>query len=93
MARKKVVALLAACLALSGCGNGTSIKRASNRGVEDLSERFLTDNGADTFRTVVDTRTGVTYLLWERPSGKSSAGGISPLLDKDGNPIISEEVS
>ena len=35
----------------------------------------------------VDTQTGVNYLL--RTSGSGYAGGLTPLLDRDGKPVLS----
>ena len=34
---------------------------------------------------LVDTETGVNYLVWKA----GYAGGITPLLDRDGKPVIS----
>ena len=42
----------------------------------------LKDEG---FRQImVDTQTGVNYLVWK----SGYAGGITPLLDPDGKPIV-----
>ena len=44
----------------------------------------LKDEG---FRQImVDTRTGVNYLVWK----SGYAGGITPLLDPDGKPIVTK---
>ncbi len=37
-------------------------------------------------QVVVDKETGVQYLFWQCGYG----GGITPLLDKDGKPLIKE---
>lgn len=37
---------------------------------------------------LVDTETGVNYLVWK----SGYAGGITPLLDRDGKPVISAVV-
>lgn len=37
---------------------------------------------------LVDTETGVNYLVWKA----GYAGGITPLLDRDGKPVISAVV-
>ena len=34
---------------------------------------------------MVDTETGVNYLVWK----SGYAGGITPLLDREGKPVIS----
>ena len=38
------------------------------------------------FKVIVDNLTGVNYLFM----AEGSAGGLTPLLDKDGNIIVSE---
>lgn len=37
---------------------------------------------------LVDTETGVNYLVWKA----GYAGGITPLLDREGKPVISAVV-
>ena len=37
---------------------------------------------------LVDTETGVNYLVWK----SGYAGGITPLLDREGKPVISAVV-
>jgi len=85
---------LAACLALCGCvGNGIERDDGSNK--LNTDGRFLCDKGNYKFETVVDTHTGVTYLVWKSFPADSDTrvGGIAVLLDRDGKPVISEEVS
>ena len=88
-----VAITLTACLALCGCDGGNAVERKGDSPRESVDGRFISDYGSDDFRTVVDSKTGITYLVWERLSGKSRVGGITPLLDRDGKPVISEEVS
>ena len=79
-----------------GCSDyNNSLKR--NAGDDSLkpnvTNRFLCDEDYE-FQTVVDTKTGVTYLIWKENSGsKYGMGGITPLLNKNGYPVISEEVN
>jgi len=89
--RKAITVAMVATLALCGCG-GNAIVRKSEKGTVNVNRRFISNDGRDDFETVVDSETGVTYLVWSRPSGNSSKGGITPLLDKDGKVVISEEV-
>jgi hypothetical protein len=86
--KKAIAATLAACLLLCGCGNG--IMRDENAPKEPVDGRFLCDNSWYDFETVVDTKTGVTYLIW---TGSDHKNGITVLLNADGTPVISEEVS
>jgi len=38
-------------------------------------------------KIIVDSETGVNYLFW----AEGYAGGLTPLLNKDGTPIITRE--
>ena len=90
--RKALAITLAACLLLCGCG-GNGVKREGNAPKPNASGRFLCDHIDYSFETVVDSQTGVTYLVWTDEGSYGGHGGITVLLDKDGKPIISEEVS
>lgn len=89
--RRAITVALFASLTLCGC-EGNAIQRESDKGTVNVNRRFISNDGRDDFETVVDSETGVTYLVWSRPSGNSSKGGITPLLDEDGKVVISEEV-
>ena len=56
---------------------------------EKRFERIYQQGTLDTIEIFVDRETGVNYLF--RVSG--TAGGLSPLLDRDGKPVISPIVS
>lgn len=85
-----VVALFA--LALCGCG-GNGIRRESGAAKPNADERFICDDSTYTFETVVDSYTGVTYLVWKSDgTNASNKGGITVLVNADGTPILSEEV-
>jgi hypothetical protein len=89
---KKAIAIaLSACLLLCGCG-GNSVRREEGAPKENVGGRFLCDSSSYDFETVVDSKTGVTYLVL-RNAGASAIGGITVLLNADGTPVISEEVS
>ena len=90
--RKTLAITLAACLLLCGCG-GNGVKREENAPKPNTNQRFLCEDGEYRFETVVDSQTGVTYIIWKDGYSSSAKGGITVLLDKDGKPIISEEVS
>ena len=90
---KRAIALtIAACLLLCGC-SGNGIRREQDVPKPSVGGRFLCDAESYRFETVVDSQTGVTYLVWEKPQGNASRGGITVLLDRNGKPIISEEVA
>ena len=88
-----VATTLMACLALCGCDSGNAVERNGDGPMENVDGRFISDYGSDDFRTVVDSKTGITYLIFDDQGGKCAIGGITPLLDRDGKPVISEEVS
>lgn len=88
-----VIAALVACMALGGCYSPNSVKRGKDSPKEDVSGRFLCDNGQYSLETVTDSKTGVVYLLWRSGSANSSVGGITVLVHEDGTPVTSEEVN
>lgn len=51
---------------------------------EKRFETIYTQGAVDVLKVIVDTQTGVQYL--EMHSGY--AGGITPLLNRDGKPIL-----
>lgn len=92
--RKAVIATLALALALCGCTSGENgVQRTEGSPKPNLSQRFLCEDSTYTFETVVDKQTGVTYLIWKDGTTKTSKGGITVLLNKNGYPIIGEEVT
>ena len=88
--RKALTATVALALVLCGC-TGNAVVREDGAPKPNVGGRFMCDKGY-TFETVVDSKTGVTYLVWKDGSGNTSKGGITVLVDRDGKPIISEEV-
>ena len=54
---------------------------------EKRFERVYKQGGLESCEILVDTKTGVQYLF--RASGY--AGGLSPLLDAEGKPLIYHE--
>ena len=94
MRAKALAATVALVLALCGCTSGENgIKRAEESPKPDVGQRFLCDTGYYEFETVVDSNTGVTYLVWHNGNGTNGQGGITVLVNRDGTPVISEEVA
>jgi hypothetical protein len=89
--RKALTAAVVLALVLCGCTGNNGIKRDVGAPKPNVGGRFLCDKSY-TFETVVDSKTGVTYLVWKDGIGGDSKGGITVLVDRDGKPIISEEV-
>ena len=87
-----IASAIAACLMLNGCYSTNGIVRGENAPRLDVDQRFICD-GDMQFSTVVDSRTGVTYLMFRDGEGQTSVGGITVLLNRDGTPVISEEVT
>ena len=51
------------------------------------NKRFETKNTQGVFNTgkiIVDTETGVNYLFWQ----EGYAGGLTPLLNRDGTVVV-----
>lgn len=88
--RKALTAAVALALVLCGC-TGNAVVREEGAPKPNVGGRFMCDEDY-MFETVVDSNTGVTYLLWKDYNGSTSKGGITVLVDRDGKPIISEEV-
>lgn len=90
-------AAMALCTLLCGCyadGNGIKVdglnERANGRFAYDT---FLPTKECDEwqFGYVIDTETGVTYLVYTTDEGsKYGVGGITPLLRQDGTPTIDD---
>ena len=55
--------------------------------VDDRFVRIFKQGVANVTEIWVDKETGVNYLFHQ----SGYAGGLTPLLDKDGKPVISEE--
>ena len=92
MRAKALTAIVTLALALCGC-TGNAVMRGKNAPRLNVGQRFLCDENYYEFETVVDSKTGVTYLAWRGGYGDSSYGGITALLNRDGTPVISEEVA
>lgn len=99
--KKKTIGMIASALMVSlsvcGCaqgGNGVETEglneKANNRFVYEQLDG-LSDYSRWCFGYVVDTETGVTYLVFSNNRGKRSIGGITPLLNRDGTPVIDDE--
>lgn len=54
---------------------------------ETATERFQNARPNDTYRIIVDTQTGINYLVYEAGIGQSKRLGLTPLLDADGNTV------
>lgn len=52
---------------------------------EKRFEKVYTQGTLETIKILVDKQTGVNYLF----VASGNAGGLTPLLDRDGKPVIS----
>lgn len=52
---------------------------------EKRFEKVYTQGALETIEILVDKQTGVNYLF----DASGYAGGLTPLLDRDGKPVIS----
>lgn len=62
---------------------------ADNMAKNDRFEKVYSQGALSTIEIWVDKETGVNYIF--RQSG--NAGGMTPLLDRDGKPVISPIVN
>lgn len=90
MRAKALTATVVLMLALCGC-TGNAVVREDGAPKPNVDGRFICDEGY-TFETVVDSKTGVTYLVWKDYNG-ITRDGITVLVDRNGKPVISEEVT
>lgn len=88
---RRLIPIVAVCVALCGCWSSNGIQKDGlNARADNRFEYESLASGADKwlFGYVVDSQTGVTYLVFEDYEGKNSIGGITPLLNRDGTPVI-----
>ena len=90
--RKAVIVTVVLTLVLCGC-EGNAVVREKDSPKPEMSQRFLCDKDSYRFSTVVDSKTGVTYLIWTDSMNADKTSGITVLLNRNGYPVISEEVT
>lgn len=81
-------AVLATCM-MAGCDSEPA-QTYNSRGMTtpSLAGRFTSSDTDDHFRIVTDIESGVQYVIWTNGMGKFEVGGISPLVDQNGDPIL-----
>lgn len=77
--KKAMVVLALACIVLTGCTPQAD-------GYQEGTDRFKVAISEGDNRVYVDTETGVMYFYHKNGYG----GGMSVMLDADGNPLIWE---
>lgn len=85
---KRILAFILACaivLCLIGCSIDTDeFKEKMNEPVFDIYERFEKVYSQDRRHIIVDTETGVMYLMWQYNSG----AGLAVMVDETGKPLL-----
>lgn len=76
-----VIFSLLSVIFLSGCSGNVVVRKSAD---DILGSRFISDNPNDYFSTIVDSETGIVYILLKRGTGSGSVGGICPLYNADG---------
>ena len=95
MLARKIAVVAVVCALLCGCEKSNGIEtgglneRADGRFAYEKLNTLNTACGW-VFGYVVDTETGVTYLVFDDNNGDTSIGGITPLLNCDGTPVIDD---
>lgn len=96
MLARKIAVVAVVCALLCGCyadSNGIKVNGLNERANGRFAYETFTptlDYDEWSFGYVVDTETGVTYLVFDDNNGKNSVGGITPLLRQDGTPTIDD---
>lgn len=84
MKKAIIAAALALSLLLAGCGSAEAS--------DGVRERFEhTGNDVQSIRIITDTETGVQYLYVCDQWFNAGMGGLTVLVDADGEPLIAEE--
>lgn len=85
---KKLLLCMLCALTLTGCGDVKEIKSEYEEAREEQidSRRFLEINLDGPGRIYVDKETRVQYLYF----GNGYGGGVSVLVDSDGEPLLYE---
>ena len=83
-----VAAVLATCM-LAGCDSEPS-QSYDSRGMDtpSLSGYFASSDTSDNFRIVTNTKNGVQYVIWTNGVGRCKVGGMAPLIDENGDPML-----
>lgn len=96
MLARRLAVVAFVCALLCGCyaeGNGIQTSGLNERADGRFAyEAFRPTEYYDEwqFGYVIDTETGVTYLVFASNEGKNSIGGITPLLRQDGTLVIDD---
>lgn len=85
------------CALLCGCASGNGITSQGINGAADgrfvyepFSSGHISGANDAMFGYVIDSRTGVTYIVYNDCNGKYATGGISPLYNSDGTLVIDD---
>lgn len=86
---------IALCASLCGCVSGNGITSQGINGAADgrfVYEPFsyISEPSEAMFGYIIDSRTGVTYIVYNDCNGKYATGGISPLYNSDGTLVIDD---
>ena len=88
------VLAIALCAMLCGCASGNGVESQNINSAADgrfVYEPFpCASEGGAMFGYVIDSRTGVTYIVYNDCNGKYATGGISPLYNSDGTLVIDD---
>lgn len=88
--KKKLAAIMmiSVSVLLTGCGKEKEAEITEETRFETIYEQGPI---ADKYMVVVDSETGVNYLVRKIGGGSSNAIAMCPLLDAEGKPVIGGE--
>lgn len=84
--KRLVILFIIVILSITGCKNIQKSSEKSNRFALSQHNSLITDISYNDIYVIVDRKTGVNYIMVEIYKG----GAITPLLGKDGKPIITK---
>ena len=87
---KRIIAILCACLLLTGCSEGQSNQEGNKQQKESKQKKseFITVETSRTYKVVYNRYTKVMYAVSD---GTSNQGTFTLLVNADGSPMVYEE--
>ena len=75
---------------LTGCGRYGKAKNTEAPSETRFVTSYKEGEACDSFTVIVDSETGVNYLVRKIGGGNSNSIAMCPLLDAEGKPVITD---